>query len=516
MVQIIEHRAETSVDFAMEGEAASSTQQVPNRPVPGTVAVHAARQHTAAQASRTPLRASPGALSAARELLRHPPSSMASPGAMKQWRDDVDRLLGMAHSTSTRLRTRSSRRQHEASASVRLPSVRGAQTNNLWAELNRRRAREDAQVSLERARERRQNIDGLNLDQDFAAVAPQTPMGTRSQTGVPLAGVGCAALADHLHAASWPPKFQPHLPEKYDGTSNPLEFLQVYITAITTAGGNTAVMATYFHVALSGPARTWLMNLTPGSIYSWEELCARFVANFTSAYQQHGVEAHLHVVRQEPGETLRKFISRFTKVRGTIPRISDASIITVFRQGVRDEKMLDKLATHDVETVPTLLALADKCTKAAEGRAWHSAPQTGAAQLGGSGAVPWDRKKKKKKDRDYQKPRSTSLVVTATTGGQGDRNKRPRLQRGNIGSCPVHPNGHHNAAECREIIDLVKRVSERHEQSSKDDSPPHHRPCKEKVDDGEVAAAERDLGYQSPEGDLKDVFAGGSYSGEDN
>jgi hypothetical protein len=146
-------------------------------------------------------------------------------------------------------------------------------------------------------RERRQNIGGRNLDQDFAAVAPQTPMGTRSQTGVPLAGVGCAALADHLHAASWPPKFRPHLPEKYDGTSNPSEFLQVYVTAITAAGGNTAVMATYFHGALSRPARTWLMNLTPGLVYSWEELCVRFVANFASAYQQHGVEAHLHAVR---------------------------------------------------------------------------------------------------------------------------------------------------------------------------------------------------------------------------
>jgi hypothetical protein len=258
-------------------------------------------------------------------------------------------------------------------------SVRGAQTNDLRAELNCRRAGEDARVSLERARERRQNIDGHNLDQDFAAVAPQTPMGTRSQTGVPLAGVGCAALADHLRAASWPPKFRPHLPEKYNGTSNPSEFLQVNVTAITAAGGNTAVMATYFHVALSGPAWTWLMNLTPGSVYSWEELCAWFVANFASAYQQHGVEAHLHAVRQEPGETLRKFISRFTKVRGTIPRISDASIITAFQQGVRDEKMLEKLATHDVETVPTLFALADKCARAAEGRAWHSAPQTRAA-----------------------------------------------------------------------------------------------------------------------------------------
>jgi hypothetical protein len=373
MVQIIEHHAETSVDFAVEGEAASFTLQVPKRPAPVTPATYAARQHTTAQTSRTPSRVSPRALSAARELLRHPPSSTASLGNMKQWRDDDDRLLGMAHSTLTRSKTRSSQRQHEASASVRSPSVRGAQTNDLRAEFNRRRVGEDARVSLERARERRQNIDGRDLDQDFAAVAPQTPMGTRSQTGVPLAGVGCAALADHLRAVSWPPKFWPHLPEKYDGTTNPSEFLQVYVTAITAAGGNTAVMATYFHVALSGPARTWLMNLTPGSVYSWEELCVRFVANFVSAYQQHGVEAHLHALRQEPGETLRKFISRFTKVRGTIPHISDASIITAFRQGVHDEKMLEKLATHDVETVPTLFALADKCARAAEGRAWHSA-----------------------------------------------------------------------------------------------------------------------------------------------
>jgi hypothetical protein len=304
MLQIVEHRAETSTDFLVEEEAVSSMPQVPNRPVLGTATVHTARQHTAAQTSRTPSRVAPGALSAASELLRHPPSSTASPGAMKQWRNDVDQLLGMAHSTSTRSRPRSSRRQHEASASVCSPSVWGAQTNDLRAELNRGRVGEDARVSLERARVRRQNIEGRNLNQDFATVAPQTLMGTRSQAGVPLAGVGCVALTDHLRTTSWPPKFRPHLPEKYDGTSNPSEFLQVYVTAITAAGGNTAVMATYFYVALSGPARTWLMNLAPGSIYSWEELCARFVANFASAYQQHGVEAHLHAVRQELGETL--------------------------------------------------------------------------------------------------------------------------------------------------------------------------------------------------------------------
>jgi hypothetical protein len=328
--------------------------------------------------------------------------------------------------------------------------------------------------------------------------------------------MGCAVLADHFRTASWPSKFWLHLPEKYDGTSNPLEFLQVYVTAITAAGGNTVVMATYFHVALSGPTRTWLMNLASGSIYSWEELCARFTANFASAYQQHGVEAHLHAVRREPGETLRTFISRFTKVRGTIPRISDASIITAFRQGVHDEKMLEKLATHDVETVSTLFALTDKCARAAEGRAWHSTPLTGEAQMGGSGTVAQDGKKKKKKNYGHEKPHSAALVVVAATRGRGDRNKRPRPQKGNSGSCPVHPNGCHSATECREIIDLVKRVSARHEQSSGDGSPPSRRPGKERVDDDEVVVAEPNLGYQSPEGTLKDVFTRDSDSGGNN
>jgi hypothetical protein len=292
--------------------------------------------------------------------------------------------------------------------------------------------------------------------------------------------------------------------------------LQVYVTAITAAGGNTAVMASYFHVALTGPARTWLMNLTPGLIYSWEELCAWFTANFVSAYQQHGVEAHLHAVRQEPGETLRAFISRFTKVWGTIPRISDASIITAFRQGVRDKKMLEKLATHDVETVTTLFTLADKCAKAAEGRAWHSAPQTGVTQTDGSGATTQGGGKKKKKNHCHDRPQSGAPVAAAAAGGRDERDKRPRQQGSDSGSCPVHPNSRHSASECQEILKLAKCISERRDQASKDGSSPHRRPGKEKVDEGDLAAGERDLRYQASEQVLKEILTGDSNSGDDN
>jgi hypothetical protein len=71
MVRIIEHRTETSEDFAMEQEVASSAPRVPDRPKSGTADVHAVQQHTPAQASRTLSRVAPTVLSAARELLRH-------------------------------------------------------------------------------------------------------------------------------------------------------------------------------------------------------------------------------------------------------------------------------------------------------------------------------------------------------------------------------------------------------------------------------------------------------------
>jgi hypothetical protein len=139
MVHIVEHRDVISGDFLMEEEVASSAPLSSSRPAPGASAVRPARQHTPTLVSRTLSGVAPtGALSAARELLRHPPSPTASPGAMKQWRDDVDRLLGMAHSGLAKPRPRSSRRQHGASALVRSPSVRAAPTKDLRAELNHR------------------------------------------------------------------------------------------------------------------------------------------------------------------------------------------------------------------------------------------------------------------------------------------------------------------------------------------------------------------------------------------
>jgi hypothetical protein len=103
---------------------------------------------------------------------------------------------------------------------------------------------------------------------------------------------------------------------------------------------------------------------------------------------------------------------------------------------MRDEKMLEKLATHEVKDVTELFILVDKCARPAEGCAWHSQPASvagkasklvanAAAQSSGK-----NKNRKKKKKSNNNKPLAsapTIAVVTATAGGghgpHGD--KRP-------------------------------------------------------------------------------------------
>ena len=176
---------------------------------------------------------------------------------------------------------------------------REVNSRDLRQRIDRRRVGQDARVSIERARERRHSAEGAYDPHPPGAYVPRAPAPARHPCpgGAYSGGAGCAALAPALRMVAWPPKFRPHLPEKYDGSVNPAEFLQIYITAILAAGGNEAVMANYFHVALTGSARSWLMNLPHESIYSWGELCRQFMANFESSYSRPGVEVDLHAMQ---------------------------------------------------------------------------------------------------------------------------------------------------------------------------------------------------------------------------
>jgi hypothetical protein len=132
-------------DHPMGEEVASSAPLASRRP-PSRVVAPVMPQRAAGQPSRAVSQpAQNGPLTAARELLHNPPDAAASPDALRQWCDDVDRLLNLAQVTLGSAGgsvSRQRRRQGGASGSVHSPSVRSARTEDLRAELNRRRAAE--------------------------------------------------------------------------------------------------------------------------------------------------------------------------------------------------------------------------------------------------------------------------------------------------------------------------------------------------------------------------------------
>jgi hypothetical protein len=66
----------------------------------------------------------------------------------------------------------------------------------------------------------------------------------------------------------------------YVGHSDLKQFLMSYQATISSHGGNTAVMAKSFVMALRSVAHTWYSPLRPGMITSWKKLKDMLVTSF--------------------------------------------------------------------------------------------------------------------------------------------------------------------------------------------------------------------------------------------
>ena len=158
---------------------------------------------------------------------------------------------------------------------------------------------------------------------------------------------GCRTFTPELSSVTWPGKFKPDLPPCYDGTPDPAEFLQLYELSIEAANGDEKVMANWFPMALKDGARSWLLNLPPNLISSWDEMRDRFVANFQGTRDRPPAAGDLRHIKQQLGETLEKYVQCFNSVRLKIPKVPNEAIISAFSDGVCDVQMKEELPMHE-------------------------------------------------------------------------------------------------------------------------------------------------------------------------
>jgi hypothetical protein len=83
----------------------------------------------------------------------------------------------------------------------------------------------------------------------------------------------------------WPANFRAGTYPKYNGSTDPAQYIMSYHVAVASSGGDDATMAMSFIIALEGPALTWFTRLPPLSIDSWRSLRDKFLLNF-QGYRQ--------------------------------------------------------------------------------------------------------------------------------------------------------------------------------------------------------------------------------------
>jgi hypothetical protein len=145
---------------------------------------------------------------------------------------------------------------------------------------------------------------------------------------------GFPTFSPRLRNLLLPDKFKPLGITKYDAKQDPIQWLRCYALSIENAGGNNDTKWLYFPFCLDQATLTWLESLDKHSIDKWDQLKEQFTSNFAGAMGRSGTRMDLAMVKQEQGETLRKYMRRFFDKRTTVFDVTDKEVIDLFQDGL--------------------------------------------------------------------------------------------------------------------------------------------------------------------------------------
>jgi hypothetical protein len=111
---------------------------------------------------------------------------------------------------------------------------------------------------------------------------------------------------------------------------------------------------------LSDAARAWLEHLPPAQISNWDDPVKAFASNFQGTYVRPRNSWGLQTCHQQPGESLRDYIQRFSKQRTELPNITDSDVIGAFLAGTTCRDLVSKLGRKTPTRGSELMDIATK------------------------------------------------------------------------------------------------------------------------------------------------------------
>jgi hypothetical protein len=126
---------------------------------------------------------------------------------------------------------------------------------------------------------------------------------------------GPQAFSRAIRRVPFPARFRaPTSITKYSGETRPELWLADYRLACQLGGtDDDNLIIRNLTLFLSDAARAWLEHMPPAQISNWDDLVKAFAGNFQGTYVRIGNSWDLRSCRQQPGESLREYIQRFSK-----------------------------------------------------------------------------------------------------------------------------------------------------------------------------------------------------------
>jgi hypothetical protein len=309
---------------------------------------------------------------------------------------------------------------------------------------------------------------------------------------------GFPAFSARLRNLLLPKKFKPLGITKYDAKQDPVQWLRCYALSIENAGGNNDTKCLYFPFCLDQAPLTWLESLEKYSIDKWDQLKEQFTSNFAGAMGRSGTRMDLAMVKQEQGETLRKYMRRFFDKRATVVDVSDKEVIDLFQDGLYHRHTFEDFGrrrpssiTHLKDMITSWADEEDKANAKYVAIRGKSKQNTGGGNSNNGNQGDRNNNNYSGPNRK-RKPDNTLAAIQRpvkenskkTSGGFKDLLKE---------KCPWHLDGNHTTEQCYQLRRALKDTPEpRH---------PHDKKGKKKTDEGNDD-------FQEPDKTVNVLFGG--------
>ena len=133
-----------------------------------------------------------------------------------------------------------------------------------------------------------------------------------------------------------------------------------YEAAVASAGGDDAVLAKSFVIVAEGDTLAWYSILKPSSVYSWENLRDKILANFKGFTSKSLTSMDLFQCKQNQGEALKDYFQKFVQMKANAPNVPEDVAIEAAIKDLRIGPFAAHLAREKPRTIEDLYSEFEK------------------------------------------------------------------------------------------------------------------------------------------------------------